>query len=119
MGLITCQHSTFIDGFIAEAHGRSDRLQAWLRAESATDVAGLADFADQSHLNRHFRRRIGITPARYAHAITHLKCTKHPGRARRNAPTAPCCADHCPSRQGRRLRTGHPSGSPAAQNNQL
>jgi hypothetical protein len=32
MGLITCQHSTSIDGFIAEAHGRSDRLQAWLRA---------------------------------------------------------------------------------------
>jgi hypothetical protein len=32
MGLITCQHSTSIDGFIAEAHRRSDRLQAWLRA---------------------------------------------------------------------------------------
>lgn len=36
------------------------------RGERATDVAGLAGFADQSHLNRHFRRRLGITPARYA-----------------------------------------------------
>jgi AraC-like DNA-binding protein len=36
------------------------------RGERATDVAGLAGFTDQSHLNRHFRRRLGITPARYA-----------------------------------------------------
>ena len=36
------------------------------RGQRATDVAGLAGFADQSHLNRHFRRRLGITPARYA-----------------------------------------------------
>jgi AraC-like DNA-binding protein len=36
------------------------------RGERATDVAGLAGFADQSHLNRHFRRRLGMTPAQYA-----------------------------------------------------
>jgi AraC-like DNA-binding protein len=36
--------------------------------ESASDVAVLAGFVDQSHLNRHFRRRLGITPARYAQA---------------------------------------------------
>ena len=36
------------------------------RGERATDVAVLAGFADQSHLNRHFRRRLGITPAQYA-----------------------------------------------------
>jgi AraC-like DNA-binding protein len=36
------------------------------RGERATDVAGLAGFVDQSHLNRHFRRRLGMTPAKYA-----------------------------------------------------
>lgn len=38
------------------------------RGERATDVAGLAGFTDQSHLNRHFRRRLGVTPAKYARA---------------------------------------------------
>lgn len=38
------------------------------RGERATDVAGLAGFTDQSHLNRHFRRRLGKTPAQYAQA---------------------------------------------------
>jgi AraC-like DNA-binding protein len=41
------------------------------RGERATDVAGLAGFADQSHLNRHFRRRLGKTPAQYAQATKH------------------------------------------------
>jgi AraC-like DNA-binding protein len=36
------------------------------RGERATDVASLAGFVDQSHLNRHFRRRLGMTPATYA-----------------------------------------------------
>jgi AraC-like DNA-binding protein len=36
------------------------------RGERATDVAGMAGFADQSHLNRHFRHRLGMSPARYA-----------------------------------------------------
>jgi transcriptional regulator GlxA family with amidase domain len=39
------------------------------RGKRATDVAGLAGFADQSHLARHFRRRLGITPARYARSV--------------------------------------------------
>jgi AraC-like DNA-binding protein len=39
------------------------------RGERATDVAGLAGFSDQSHLTRHFRRRLGITPARYARSV--------------------------------------------------
>jgi AraC-like DNA-binding protein len=39
------------------------------RGERATDVAGLAGFVDQSHLNRHFRRRLGMTPAQYARSI--------------------------------------------------
>jgi AraC-like DNA-binding protein len=38
------------------------------RGERATDVAGLVGFVDQSHLNRHFRRRLGKTPAQYARA---------------------------------------------------
>jgi AraC-like DNA-binding protein len=33
-------------------------------------VAALTGFVDQSHLHRHFRRRLGMTPARYAHAFT-------------------------------------------------
>jgi AraC-like DNA-binding protein len=31
----------------------------------ATDAAARAGFADQSHLNRHFTRRMGLTPAAY------------------------------------------------------
>jgi AraC-like DNA-binding protein len=33
-------------------------------------VAALTGFVDQSHLHRHFRRRLGVTPTRYAHAFT-------------------------------------------------
>src|SRR5262245_47365126 len=36
----------------------------------AARVAILTGFADQSHLHRHFRRRLGVTPTRYAHAFT-------------------------------------------------
>jgi AraC-like DNA-binding protein len=31
-------------------------------------VAALTGFVDQSHLHRHFRRRLGVTPTRYVHA---------------------------------------------------
>ena len=41
------------------------------RGERATDVASLAGFVDQSHLNRHFRRRLGMTPAKYARSTRH------------------------------------------------
>ena len=41
------------------------------RGERATDVAGLAGFVDQSQLNRHFRRRLGMTPAKYARSTRH------------------------------------------------
>ncbi len=40
------------------------------RGERATDVAALAGFVDQSHLTRHFRQRLGMTPARYANATS-------------------------------------------------
>jgi AraC-like DNA-binding protein len=39
------------------------------RGERATDVATMVGFADQSHLHRHFRRRLGITPVQYARAV--------------------------------------------------
>jgi AraC-like DNA-binding protein len=37
--------------------------------ESAADVAATTGFVDQSHLHRHFTRRLGITPGRYASAF--------------------------------------------------
>jgi len=42
------------------------------RGELATRVAAEAGFTDQSHLNRHFRRRLGLTPAQYARAFTRV-----------------------------------------------
>jgi AraC-like DNA-binding protein len=35
------------------------------------DVAAMTGFVDQSHLHRHFTRRLGITPGRYARAFAH------------------------------------------------
>ena len=37
-----------------------------LAGQRPADVAATAGFYDQSHLNRHFRRYVGATPARYA-----------------------------------------------------
>jgi AraC-like DNA-binding protein len=43
------------------------RAKAFLRrGEPVAQVASMTGFADQSHLNRHFRRLMGVTPARYA-----------------------------------------------------
>lgn len=45
---------------------RVRRAQAMLRAgRPAAEVAAELGFADQSHLTRHFRRILGITPGRY------------------------------------------------------
>ncbi len=38
------------------------------RGWRSAEVASLAGFVDQSHLNRHFRPRLGMTPRQYAHA---------------------------------------------------
>ncbi|MGH3622974.1 MAG: helix-turn-helix domain-containing protein [Sciscionella sp.] len=38
------------------------------RGLAPAEVAGLAGFYDQSHLHRHFRRNLGMTPAQYARA---------------------------------------------------
>jgi AraC-like DNA-binding protein len=37
-----------------------------IRGERLVDVAQICGFADQSHLNRQFRRRTGLTPGNYA-----------------------------------------------------
>ncbi len=45
---------------------RVHRATALLRAgESAASVAITTGFYDQSHLNRHFKRLIGVTPGQY------------------------------------------------------
>lgn len=38
-----------------------------LRGDPIADVAYSVGFADQSHLTRHFRAMLGVTPARYIH----------------------------------------------------
>jgi AraC-like DNA-binding protein len=46
---------------------RIERAMTLLRMGLApSDVAGLVGFADQSHLTRHFRRLLQVTPAQYA-----------------------------------------------------
>ncbi|MEN3272778.1 MAG: hypothetical protein V7636_1539 [Actinomycetota bacterium] len=39
------------------------------RGERPIDVATMAGFVDQSHLHRHFRPRLGLTPKQYADAV--------------------------------------------------
>jgi AraC-like DNA-binding protein len=45
---------------------RLNRAKQLLRAKlPIAEVAARAGFADQSHLHRHFRRHVGVTPGRY------------------------------------------------------
>ncbi len=37
--------------------------------ESVTDAAVAVGFFDQSHLTRHFRRIVGVTPGRYRQMV--------------------------------------------------
>lgn len=39
------------------------------RGARAADVAAMVGFTDQSHLHRHFRPRLGMTPKQYARAV--------------------------------------------------
>ena len=57
---------------------RTRRAKGLLRSGlSAAEVAHEVGFADQSHLNRHFRAAYGITPGRYQSAIR-SKTTQRP-----------------------------------------
>jgi AraC-like DNA-binding protein len=40
------------------------------RGDGVAQVAQATGFFDQSHLHRHFRRTLGMTPARYARLTT-------------------------------------------------
>lgn len=52
-----------------QTHQRLRRAKALLRAGTSPGEAALeAGFCDQSHLNRHFARLVGLTPAQYAKA---------------------------------------------------
>lgn len=54
-----------------QTHARLRRAKALLRAgASLSDAALGAGFCDQSHMNRHFARVVGLTPAQYARAHT-------------------------------------------------
>ena len=54
---------------VAQRVNRSRRLLE--AGVPAADAAVQAGFYDQSHLHRHFRRRLGLTPAAYAAAFGH------------------------------------------------
>ncbi|MBR0643890.1 AraC family transcriptional regulator [Roseomonas hellenica] len=46
---------------------RLQRARGMIRAgESLADIAAATGFADQSHLNRHFKKAFGLTPGRWA-----------------------------------------------------
>jgi AraC-like DNA-binding protein len=52
-----------------QTHVRLRRAKELLRAgASLIDAAHEAGFCDQSHMNRHFARLVGLTPAQYARA---------------------------------------------------
>ena len=53
-----------------QTHLRLRRAKALLRGgASPSEAAQAAGFCDQSHLNRHFARLVGLTPAQYARAF--------------------------------------------------
>lgn len=49
-------------------HARLEQAKVMLRdgVMPISDVAATMGFADQSHLTRHFRRAVGMTPLQYA-----------------------------------------------------
>jgi AraC-like DNA-binding protein len=60
------------------AQHRVQRARGLLRAGlRPAEVAGLVGFADQAHLNRWFRRVVGVTPAVYRNSVQDIR---RPGR---------------------------------------
>jgi AraC-like DNA-binding protein len=68
--LIRVFRSSF--GFTPHAYQTQRRIEIakdlLARGRAPAAVAAEAGFADQSHLNLHFKRRVGVTPAAYRHA---------------------------------------------------
>ncbi|QNK01427.1 helix-turn-helix domain-containing protein [Dyella telluris] len=54
-------------------HARLEYAKTLLRrgAMPISDIAATIGFADQSHLTRHFRRAVGMTPRQYARGHQH------------------------------------------------
>lgn len=48
---------------------RVERARVLLRAGHATEIAATVGFTDQSHLIRHFKRVVGVTPAAYQRQV--------------------------------------------------
>jgi AraC-like DNA-binding protein len=65
-------HAYILQARLEEARG------LLLRGHSLAQAAGFAGFCDQSHLNRHFKRVYGITPAQY---LNRDQCTSGPAGA--------------------------------------
>jgi methylphosphotriester-DNA--protein-cysteine methyltransferase len=65
---------------------RVNRARRLLEAGVPTgEAAAMAGFFDQSHLHRHFRRRMGLTPREYAAAASSRRArdfVQEPARAR-------------------------------------
>nr|WP_246728133.1 AraC family transcriptional regulator [Mesorhizobium japonicum] len=76
--LAGCSKTTLIDGFKAHfgvpptrylIQVRIDKARRLLRrGQNVAEVAVAVGFADQSHLTRHFKAVLGVTPARYLSA---------------------------------------------------
>jgi AraC-like DNA-binding protein len=56
---------------------------------NAAEAAVMTGFVDQSHLHRHFTRRLGITPGRYARAFSSNPATEKGAGGRRQAKLDP------------------------------
>jgi AraC-like DNA-binding protein len=64
-------HAWLIQRRVREARGLLDR------GMSPVDAAATAGFADQSHLNRHFKRIVGFTPGRYCNFVQEGRRERH------------------------------------------
>lgn len=64
-------HAWLIQRRVREARARLDH------GDSVVDAAASSGFADQSHLNRHFKRVLGFTPGRYRNFVQEGRRERH------------------------------------------